>query len=213
MLATTRPATKGFSAAYLGLYESHGLAERVDRALLALRSCGVCPRHCHVNRLEDRFAVCKTGRYAVVSSYFAHFGEEDCLRGWKGSGTIFFSGCNLRCVFCQNFDISWQPQGTPASPARLAAMMLELQAQGCHNINLVTPEHVVPQIIEALPPAIEGGLRLPLVYNTSAYDSMESLELMDGIVDIYMPDFKLGPGDGAQVLEGGRLSGNGPAHP
>jgi putative pyruvate formate lyase activating enzyme len=112
------------------------------------------------------------------------------LRGWKGSGTIFFSGCNLRCVFCQNFDISWQVRGRPTTPPRLAAMMLELQAEGCHNINFVTPEHVVPQIVEALPPAIEGGLRLPLVYNTSAYDSMESLELMDGVVDIYMPDFK-----------------------
>jgi len=126
----------------------------------------------------------------MVSSYFPHFGEEDCLRGWRGSGTIFFSGCNLRCVFCQNFEISWRPQGAPAPPASLAAMMLELQAQGCHNINFVTPEHVVPEIVEALPLAVEGGLELPIIYNTSAYDSMESLELMDSIVDIYMPDFK-----------------------
>ena len=190
MLIKTQPVTKGFAPAYLRLYESGELAERVDRAVLALRSREVCPRDCRVNRLEDRFAVCKTGRHAVVASYFPHFGEEDCLRGYKGSGTIFFSGCNLRCVFCQNFDVSWRLQGAPAPPARLATMMLELQAQGCHNINFVTPEHVVPQIIEALPLAIEGGLRLPIVYNTSAYDSMESLELMDGIVDIYMPDFK-----------------------
>ena len=190
MLIKTQPVTKGFAPAYLRLYESGELTERVNRALLALRSCEVCPRNCRVNRLEDRFAVCKTGRHAVVASYFPHFGEEDCLRGCKGSGTIFFSGCNLRCVFCQNFDISWRLQGAPAPPARLATMMLELQAQGCHNINFVTPEHVVPQIIEALPLAIEGGLQLPIVYNTSAYDSMESLELMDGIVDIYMPDFK-----------------------
>jgi putative pyruvate formate lyase activating enzyme len=140
--------------------------------------------------LEDKFAVCKTGRHAVVSSHFPHHGEEDCLRGWKGSGTIFFTGCNLRCVFCQNFDISWQVRGTPAPPRELAAMMLELQAQGCHNINLVTPEHVAPQIVQALPFAIAEGLRLPLVYNTSAYDSMESLALLDGLVDIYMPDFK-----------------------
>jgi putative pyruvate formate lyase activating enzyme len=174
----------------LRLYESGELKRRVDSALEALKSCEVCPRDCGVDRLADKFAVCKTGRYAVVSSYFAHFGEEDCLRGSKGSGTIFFSGCNLRCVFCQNFDISWQLRGTPAPPEKLAAMMLELQAEGCHNINFVTPEHVVPQIIEALPLAIEGGLRLPLVYNTSAYDSMESLELMEGVVDIYMPDFK-----------------------
>ncbi len=179
-----------FEPAYLRLYESGELERRVGRAVEALKSCEVCPRDCGVDRLADKFAVCKTGRYAVVSSYFAHFGEEDCLRGSKGSGTIFFSGCNLRCVFCQNFDISWQLRGTPAPPEKLAAMMLELQAEGCHNINFVTPEHVVPQIIEALPLAIEGGLRLPLVYNTSAYDSMESLELMEGVVDIYMPDFK-----------------------
>ncbi len=179
-----------FEPAYLRLYESGELERRVERALEALKSCEVCPRDCGVDRLADKFAVCKTGRYAVVGSYFAHFGEEDCLRGSKGSGTIFFSGCNLRCVFCQNFDISWQLRGTPAPAEKLAAMMLELQAEGCHNINFVTPEHVVPQIIEALPLAIEGGLRLPLVYNTSAYDSMESLELLDGVVDIYMPDFK-----------------------
>ena len=162
----------------------------MERALGLLESCTACPRNCRVNRLEDKFAVCRTGRYAVVSSYNAHHGEEDCLRGWRGSGTIFFSGCNLRCVFCQNFDISWQLRGTPAPPENLARMMLELQSDGCHNINFVTPEHVVPQIVEALPLAIERGLRLPIVYNTSAYDSMESLELLDGIVDIYMPDFK-----------------------
>jgi putative pyruvate formate lyase activating enzyme len=190
MPVKARSVREGFQPAYLRLYESGGLGERVERALLALRSCQACPRRCRVNRLEDRFAVCKTGRHAVVASYSAHLGEEACLRGWKGSGTIFFSGCNLRCVFCQNFDISWQPRGVPTPPAKLAAMMLELQACGCHNINLVTPEHVVPQIIEALPLAIGGGLRVPIVYNTSAYDSMESLELMDGIVDIYMPDFK-----------------------
>ena len=190
MLAKNCITAARFEPAYLRLYESGELERRVGRAVEALKSCEVCPRDCGVDRLADKFAVCKTGRYAVVSSYFAHFGEEDCLRGSKGSGTIFFSGCNLRCVFCQNFDISWQLRGTPAPPEKLAAMMLELQAEGCHNINFVTPEHVVPQIIEALPLAIEGGLRLPLVYNTSAYDSMESLELMEGVVDIYMPDFK-----------------------
>jgi putative pyruvate formate lyase activating enzyme len=143
--------------------------------------------------LEDKWAACKTGRYAVVGSYFPHFGEEDCLRGWNGSGTIFFSHCNLRCVFCQNFDISQaiKPASAPGHrPEEIASMMLELQAMGCHNINFVTPEHVVPQIVEALAVAIPKGLNLPIVYNTSAYDSMESLELMDGIVDIYMPDFK-----------------------
>jgi putative pyruvate formate lyase activating enzyme len=131
-----------------------------------------------------------TGRYAVVSSCFPHFGEENCLRGWRGSGTIFFANCNLKCVFCQNFDISQRQSGTVVSPEQLAAMMLELQRQGCHNINFVTPEHVVPQILEALPLAIGGGLEIPLVYNTSGYDAMESLRLLDGVVDIYMPDFK-----------------------
>ncbi|MBI1940501.1 MAG: radical SAM protein [Acidobacteria bacterium] len=190
MLVKSREVASGFVPAYLRLYESGELEHRVERAVAMLESCTACPRNCRVNRLADKFAVCKTGRYAVVSSHFAHFGEEDCLRGWRGSGTIFFSGCNLRCVFCQNFDISWRVSGAVASPSKLAAMMIELQEQGCHNINFVTPEHVVPQIVEALPPAIEAGLRLPIVYNTSAYDSMESLELLDGIVDIFMPDFK-----------------------
>ncbi len=190
MLVLTSTTSTQFEPAYLRLYESGELKGRVEQALESLRCCKICPRNCRVDRLADKFAVCKTGRYAVVGSYFPHFGEEDCLRGWKGSGTIFFSGCNLRCVFCQNFDISWQLRGTPTPPRKLAEMMLELQACGCHNINFVTPEHEVPKIIEALPFAIEGGLRLPLVYNTSAYDTMESLELLDGVVDIYMPDFK-----------------------
>jgi putative pyruvate formate lyase activating enzyme len=144
-----------------------------------------------VDRLADERGLCRIGRRAMVASHFPHFGEENCLRGRRGSGTIFFSGCNLRCVFCQNFEVSWQVQGEEVAPERLAAMMLELQAVGCHNINWVTPEHVVPQILEALPLAVEGGLRLPIVYNTSAYDSPDSLELMDGVVSIYMPDFKL----------------------
>ena len=199
MLVDATSASRGFNPAYLSLFESSELKSRVDRAVKILRCCTGCPRDCRVDRLQNKFAVCRTGRYAVVASYSPHHGEEDCLRGWRGSGTIFFSGCNLRCVFCQNFDISWQLRGTTAPPERLAAMMLELQDHGCHNINLVTPEHVVPQIIEALPVAIEKGLRLPLVYNTSgAYDSSESLELLDGIVDIYMPDFKYWDGEMAR---------------
>jgi putative pyruvate formate lyase activating enzyme len=190
MPGVTSSKSETFEPVYLRTYISDELAPRVERARKLLQSCTACPRSCKANRLQDKFAVCKTGRYAMVSSYFPHHGEEDCLRGWRGSGTIFFTGCNLRCVFCQNFDISWQVRGTPAPPRELAAMMLELQAQGCHNINFVTPEHVAPQIVEALPFAIERGLRLPLVYNTSAYDSMESLALLDGLVDIYMPDFK-----------------------
>jgi putative pyruvate formate lyase activating enzyme len=141
--------------------------------------------------LADERGLCRSGRSAIVASHFPHFGEENCLRGWNGSGTIFFAGCNLRCVFCQNYEVSWQVRGREAPPGRLAAMMLELQDLGCHNINFVTPEHVVPQILEALPLAIDGGLRLPIVYNTSAYDSTHSLQLMDGVVDIYMPDVKL----------------------
>src|ERR671915_561199 len=177
---------------YLELHASGELRERARRALGLLEGrCRVCPRLCKVDRLADRPGLCRVGRHAVVASHFAHFGEEDCLRGRRGSGTIFFSGCNLRCVFCQNHDISWQLRGERAGPERLASMMLELQALGCHNINWVTPEHVVPQILEAVPIAIDGGLRLPIVYNTSAYDSHDSLQLMEGIVDVYMPDFKL----------------------
>jgi putative pyruvate formate lyase activating enzyme len=172
---------------------AEGVAARAEMALRLLGPgrCGICPRLCKVNRLADQRSLCAIGRQAVVASHFPHFGEEDCLRGRNGSGTIFFSGCNLRCVFCQNFDISWQVHGEPVTPQRLAAVMLALQGRGCHNINFVTPEHVVPQILEALPLAIKGGLRLPIVYNTSAYDSLDSLALMEGIVDIYMPDLKI----------------------
>jgi putative pyruvate formate lyase activating enzyme len=175
------------------------LARRAAEAdeLLGER-CVVCPRGCKVDRRADIAGLCAIGRHAVVASYFPHFGEEDCLRGRRGSGTIFFSGCNLRCVFCQNHDISWEVQGEPVTPERLAEMMLELQAGGCHNINWVTPEHVVPQILEALPLAFDGGLELPIVYNTSAYDSLDSLRLMEGIVDVYMPDFKLWTNEAAR---------------
>lgn len=178
-----------FVPAYLKLHLSE-IERRAQEAVAALSNCHVCPRNCAVDRLADKKAVCKTGRYARVASYFHHFGEEDCLRGSNGSGTIFFSMCNLRCVFCQNYDISQFETGIVATPQKLAEMMIELQKGGCHNINFVTPEHVVPQILEALPIAITAGLSVPLVYNTSAYDSMESLKWLDGIVDIYMPDFK-----------------------
>ena len=181
-----------FRPAYLSLGSAE-LHRRADHAVAALSECRACPRDCGVNRLEDKWAACKTGRYALVSSYFPHFGEEDCLRGWRGSGTIFFGHCNLRCVFCQNYDISQAIRpGARAGhpPESIAAMMLELQDRGCHNINFVTPEHVVPQVVEAVAVAVDRGLALPIVYNTSAYDAPESIDLMDGIVDIYMPDFK-----------------------
>ena len=164
--------------------------------------CVVCPRLCRVDRRAGASGLCAIGRRAVVASYFPHFGEEDCLRGSRGSGTVFFSGCNLRCVFCQNHDISWEVRGEEVSAVRLAEMMLELQAMGCHNVNWVTPEHVVPQILEALPHAVAAGLRLPIVYNTSSYDSLDSLRLLDGVVDIYMPDLKLlSPGHARRYLK------------
>ena len=178
--------------AYLELQWTGELSERARRAeeLLSGPRCRVCPWLCRVDRLADGRALCRVGRRAIVSSHHPHHGEEDCLRGRHGSGTIFFSGCNLRCVFCQNYEISQLIAGREVSPSQLATMMLELQDAGCHNVNLVTPEHVVPQILEALPIAVEEGLELPLVYNTSSYGSAESLALMDGVVDIYMPDFK-----------------------
>lgn len=179
-----------FEPAYLSLYRGGGMAQRVAAGLKELEDCCACPRNCHVNRIENEARVCHTGRHARVASVFPHFGEEDCLRGWNGSGTIFFALCNLRCVFCQNWDISQQTVGGERDADRIADLMLALQERGCHNINFVTPEHVVPQVIEAIAAAIPKGLRLPIVYNTSAYDSVASLKLLEGIVDIYMPDFK-----------------------
>jgi putative pyruvate formate lyase activating enzyme len=169
------------------------LAERVKRARQHMENCDLCARYCHVNRLESpRGAVCRTGERAVVHSFGPHHGEERCLSGWNGSGTIFFSWCSLRCIFCQNWDISWKGRGETCSADELAAMMLQLQDAGCHNINFVTPSHVVAQILEALEIAATDGLRLPLVYNTGGYDSLEALALLNGVIDIYMPDMKYG---------------------
>ena len=176
--------------AYVETYESGALRDKVDEGLAALELCRVCPRDCDVDRLADERAVCRTGRHAMVASASPHFGEEDVLRGWRGSGTIFFSFCNLRCVFCQNHDISWQGNGTELDAVEIAGIMLRLQEAGCHNINFVTPEHVVPQVLEAVWEAARRGLRLPLVYNTSGYDSLHSMKLLDGVVDVYMPDLK-----------------------
>src|SRR5262245_32943421 len=185
---------RDFTPAYLKAHEDGRLPDKVEEALDHLGpSCRACPRLCKgVDRRADQYGVCKVGRHARVASAFAHFGEEDVLRGWRGSGTIFFSWCNLRCVFCQNFETSQVGEGEELDARGLARLMLSLQRQGCHNINLVTPEHVAPQIVEALPHAIATGLRLPLVYNTSAYDSLDSLRVLDGLVDVYLPDFKLG---------------------
>ena len=177
-------------AGYCGLLDSGGLAERVAQARERLRRCHVCPRHCAIDRIEGDLGFCLVGAQSFVFSYGPHHGEEAPLRGWSGSGTIFFASCNLRCVYCQNYEISQLREGREVSAQELAEMMLSLQEQGCHNINLVTPSHQVPQILEGLLPAARKGLRIPLVYNTSSYDDIDTLRLLDGIVDIYLPDFK-----------------------
>ncbi len=191
---------ENFEPAYLRVYRAGDLDARRRRALSELEDCCACPRNCHVNRLENVARVCNTGRHAIVSSAFPHFGEEDCLRGWNGSGTIFFGMCNLRCVFCQNWDISQRHNGEAMRAEQIADLMLSLQDRGCHNINFVTPEHVAPQVVEAIAAAIPRGLVLPIVYNTSAYDAVTSLALLDGLVDIYMPDFKFWNRESARRL-------------
>jgi putative pyruvate formate lyase activating enzyme len=175
---------------YLRLFEKGVLKERIEEALAALQDCRLCPRACGVNRLEDEKGFCETGRRAVAASCNAHFGEEAPLVGTRGSGTIFISSCNLLCSFCQNQEISHGREGTEIEPEEMAHMMIHLAQMGCHNINIVTPSHVVPQVLEALPIAIEKGLRIPLVYNSSGYDRVETLKLLDGVFDIYMPDLK-----------------------
>jgi putative pyruvate formate lyase activating enzyme len=179
-----------FEAAYIKTYKNGSLKEKIQVATEILRSCVLCPRKCKVDRLVNQTGICKTGKNAWVSSYNPHFGEEAPLVGRSGSGTIFFTHCNLLCNFCQNYDISHQGIGEEVSDEKLAKMMLLLQHQGCHNINFVTPSHVVPQILSALEKAIEGGLAVPLVYNTGGYDCVETLQILEGVFDIYMPDFK-----------------------
>jgi len=187
---------------YIGLAESGELKRRAEMAREMLADCNVCARYCRVNRLRGEQGACRTGKDALVSSYGPHFGEESPLVGSGGSGTIFFTNCNLKCIFCQNYDISQEGQGKVATPETLVAVMLSLQAQGCHNINFVSPSHQPPAILGALVAAAAKGLRLPLVYNTGGYDSPETLGLLDGVVDIYMPDCKYA--DDATAL---RLSG------
>lgn len=180
----------GTYPSYLTLVESGEFAARIDAALTMLDACRLCPRECGARRLENERGACHVGRRAIVSSAYPHFGEEAPLVGDAGSGTIFFSGCNLKCLFCQNYEISHLPAGNEVAARRLADFMLHMQETGCHNLNLVTPTHVVPQILEALELAVRDGLRLPIVYNTGGYDSVEAVRLLDGIVDIYMPDVK-----------------------
>jgi len=180
-----------FEAAYLRLLRSGELKQRVTEAYQRLEACDICPRECGVNRREStKGAVCRTGEQAVVSSYNPHFGEEAPLVGMRGSGTIFFTWCNLKCQYCQNYEISQLGEGREVEPEQLAAMMLRLQGMACHNINFVSPTHVVPQILAGVLIAAKAGLRVPLVYNTGGYDSLKTLALLDGVFDIYMPDMK-----------------------
>lgn len=179
-----------FQAAYRKLLESGELKTRIQTLTDDLKSCEICPRDCRVNRTEGELGSCRVGRRALVSSAGPHYGEEDPLRGWRGSGTIFFAGCNLHCRYCQNASISQRAAGDPVEPRELGEIMLDLQDRGCHNINLVSPTHVAAQILEALFHAARGGLKIPLVYNSGGYDKQSTLKLLDGVVDIYMPDMK-----------------------
>src|SRR6186713_3554188 len=183
---------------YLTLLAANELEARVEKLEELLRSCTICPKDCGNDRLNDEIAACYSGRLPIVSSYTAHFGEEPCLSGTKGAGNIFFGNCNLRCVYCQNYQISqtWREQKkNEVTHEHLAKMMLELQDRGCHNIGFVSPTHFAPQMARAILIAAENGLQLPIVYNTNAYDSVEVLELLDGIVDIYLPDLKYADSD------------------
>ena len=184
--------------AYLKLLKTNELERRVEQLEELLRSCTVCPKVCGNDRLEDEIAACYSGRLPIVSSYTAHFGEEPCLSGTGGAGNIFFGNCNLRCVYCQNYQISqtWKEQRkNEVTHERLAEMMIELQECGCHNIGFVSPTHFAPQMARAILIAAQNGLKLPIVYNTNAYDSVEVLKLLDGIVDVYLPDLKYADSD------------------
>lgn len=177
---------------YLRLYETGELFQRIKILKGLLANCTVCPRNCTVDRTRGELGVCKVGPLPVVSSAAPHFGEEPPLVGRFGSGTIFLTLCNLKCVFCQNYEISQLAYGDEVSTEELSSMMTGLARRGCHNINFVTPTHQVPQIVEALPKAIENGLEVPLVYNCGGYESVDTIKLLDGIFDIYMPDIKYG---------------------
>ncbi len=179
-----------FQAAYLQLHRSGRLKERADALVKIYKDCTLCPRNCRVNRTDGKRGVCSAGVYAKISSAAPHFGEERPLVGFRGSGTIFFAHCNLLCVYCQNHDISHLAEGREIDDRQLAAVMLQLQGLGCHNINLVTPTHYLPNIINALDIAAADGLNVPIVYNTGNYENLEILRLLDGIIDIYLPDFK-----------------------
>ncbi|MCX7710697.1 MAG: radical SAM protein [Clostridia bacterium] len=183
---------------YKKLHETGELKNRARALKERLECCVVCPHHCKVNRLKNERGFCRAGGAMVIDSYGAHFGEEETLVGLGGSGTIFFSYCTLQCVFCQNCEISHLGEGYEVSPEKLAAIMLSLQKLGCHNINLVSPTHYAPQIVEAIDHASESGLEIPIVYNTGGYEELDTLRLLEGVVDIYMPDIKFGDNDRAK---------------
>lgn len=190
--------TSEFVPSYRKTHEEGLIPDITQKAHRLLEACRVCPRDCGVDRTQDEKGFCEAGFPPEVSSYSPHFGEESPLVGRRGSGTIFLTHCNLGCLFCQNYSISHAGEGRKISIRRLAEMMMELQRLGCHNINFVSPTHFVPQILSALPQAIEMGLNIPLVYNTGGYDSVETLRLLDGVFDIYMPDFKYSQGEISQ---------------
>ena len=185
---------------YIKLYETGELQKRIDALNMILEDCHLCPRNCRVNRFKGEKGVCRVGSLPMVSSFHAHFGEEKPLVGRYGSGTIFLTYCNLKCLFCQNYDISHLGEGREVSLKELGDMMISLMRQGCHNINFVTPTHQTAQIVSALPYAIERGLGIPLVYNCGGYEFLETIKLLDGIFDIYMPDFKYGSNESAKKL-------------
>ncbi|MBP7217106.1 MAG: radical SAM protein [Candidatus Omnitrophica bacterium] len=183
---------------YRNAFHAGSLAKRARAATALLSSCNICPRQCRVNRLSDELGFCKTKAQAKVFSFLPHHGEEPPISGSHGSGTIFFSHCNMACSYCQNYTFSQEGEGREVNPDALANCMIDLQKRGCHNINLVTPTHVMPQILNALLIAVENGLRIPLVYNTSSYELPEMIALLDGIVDIFLADLRYGSNTCAQ---------------
>jgi len=182
----------GNNPIYRELYERGELERRIERGYQILKECELCPRECRINREKGERGFCEAGIELTVSSFHAHFGEEPPISGYRGSGTIFLTYCNLRCMFCQNYPISHLGNGNQISSSVFSQMMLDLQGKGCHNINLVTPTDFVPQILAGLLLAIQKGLNIPLVYNCSGYEKVETLKLLEGIIDIYMPDIKYG---------------------
>ena len=187
---------------YVEPEETGELAERAELAKETLKRCELCPRKCRVDRTAGELGTCGIGAEAVVSGHGPHFGEESVLVGCGGSGTVFLTGCNLACVFCQNYDISHLRRGSAVTTVRLGGMMAELQDIGCHNVNWVSPTHQVPQLLEALHVAAGIGLRVPIVYNCGGYESLETLKLLDGVVDIYMPDIKYGANEPGKLYSG-----------